>query len=132
VAVDVARTARRTRSREDRAALVLITAMATWLLVMQAAVEGSLVPPIGIIQAAWLAIPAVLLARNVRGAAVVATVMTGVVLVAAVPFLAQDLTDLGHPVAFAWNVIALPLVVGEFAASIRAVVARRRSVRAVA
>ena len=48
------------------------------------------------------------------------------------PCLAQDLTDLGHPVAFAWNVIALPLVIGEFVAAIRAVVARRRSGRALA
>ena len=117
------------RARVDRTLLVLITAMAVWLLVMQAVVERSLFPPIGIIQAVWLAIPAVLVAKQVRGAALVATVMTGVVLVAAVPFLAQDLTDLGHPVAFAWNVVALPLVIGEFAASIRAVVARRRSVR---
>lgn len=118
--------ARPARTRTDRALLVLITAMAAWLLVMQAVVERSLFPPIGIIQAAWLAVPAVLVARNVRGAAVVATVMTGVVLLAAVPFLAQDLTDLGHPVAFAWNVVALPLVVGEFVAAIRAVVAGRR------
>ena len=124
--------ARPARTREDRTLLALLTAMAVWLLVMQAAVERSLVPPIGIIQAAWLAVPAVLVARNVRGAAVVATVMTGVVLVAAIPFLAQDLTDLGHPVAFAWNVVALPLVVGEFVAAIRAVVARRRSVRVLA
>jgi hypothetical protein len=121
--------ARPTRTREDRTMLALITAMAGWVLVMQAVVERSLFPPIGIIQAAWLAVPAVLVAKRVRGAAVVATVMTGVVLAAAIPFLAQDLTDLGHPVAFAWNVIALPLVVGEFAASIRAVVARRRSAR---
>jgi len=119
----------RTRTREDRTALALITAMAVWLLVMQAVVERSLFPPIGIIQAVWLAVPAVLLARNVRGAAVVATVMTAVVLVAAVPFLAQDLTDLSHPVAFAWNLVAAPLTVAELAASIRAVVARRRSVR---
>lgn len=115
------------RAREDRILLALITAMAGWLLVMQAVVERSLFPPIGIIQAVWLAIPALLVARHVRGASVVATVMTGVVLVAAVPFLAQDLTDFGHPVAFAWNVVALPLVVGEFAASIRAVVVRRRA-----
>ena len=121
-----------TRTREERTLLALITAMAVWLLVMQAVVERSLFPPIGILQAVWLAVPAVLLARNVRGAAVVATVMTAVVLVAAVPFLAQDLTDLGHPVAFAWNVVALPLVVGEFVAAIRAVVARRRSGRALA
>ena len=120
---------RPTRPREDRTMLALITAMACWVLVMQAVVERSLFPPIGIIQAVWLAVPAVLVAKRVRGAAVVATVMTGVVLAAAVPFLAQDLRDLGHPVAFVWNVIALPLVVGEFAASIRAVVARRRSVR---
>lgn len=96
---------------------------------MQAAVERSLFPPIGIMQAAWLAVPAVLVARNVRGAAVVATVMTGVVLLAAIPFLAQDLTDPGHPVAFAWNVVALPLVVGEFVAAVRAAVAERRSAR---
>jgi hypothetical protein len=121
--------ARPTRTREDRTMLALITAMAGWVLVMQAVVERSFFPPIGIIQAAWLAVPAVLVAKRVRGAAVVATVMTGVVLAAAIPFLAQDLTDLGHPVAFAWNVIALPLVVGEFAASIRAIVARRRSAR---
>lgn len=118
--------ARPARTRTDRTLLALLTAMAAWLLVMQAVVERSLFPPIGIIQAVWLAVPVLLLARNVRGAAVVATVMTGVVLVAAVPFLAQDLTDLGHPVAFAWNVVALPLVVGEFAAAIRAVVAGRR------
>ena len=120
------------RTRADRTLLALLTAMALWLLVMQAVVERSPFPPIGILQAAWLAIPAVLVARNVRGAAVVATVMTAVVLIAAVPFLAQDLTDLGHPVAFAWNVIALPLVIGEFVAAIRAVVARRRSGRALA
>lgn len=118
--------ARPARTRTDRTLLVLITAMAAWLLVMQAVVERSLFPPIGVIQAVWLAVPAVLVAKNVRGAAVVATVMTGVVLIAAVPFLAHDLTDLGHPVAFAWNVVALPLVVGEFAAAIRAVVAGRR------
>jgi hypothetical protein len=121
-----------TRTREDRILLALIIAMAVWLLVMQAVVERSLFPPIGLIQAVWLAVPAVLVARNVRGAAITATVMTGVVLIAAIPFLAQDLTDLGHPVAFAWNVVALPLVVGEFAAAVRAVVARRRSVRALA
>jgi hypothetical protein len=120
------------RTREDRILLALVTAMAVWLLVMQAVVERSLFPPIGIIQAVWLAIPAVLVAKNVRGAAVVATVMTAVVLIAAVPFLAQDLTDLGRPVAFTWNVIALPLVVGEFVAAIRAVAARRRSARALA
>jgi hypothetical protein len=120
------------RTREDRILLALVTAMAVWLLVMQAVVERSLFPPIGVIQAVWLAIPAVLVAKNVRGAAVVATVMTGVVLIAAVPFLAQDLTDLGRPVAFTWNVIALPLVVGEFVAAIRAVAARRRSARALA
>lgn len=120
------------RTRADRTVLALITAMAFWLLVMQAVVERSLFPPIGIIQAVWLAIPAVLVAKNARGAAVVATVMTAVVLIGAIPFLAQDLTDLGHPVAFAWNVVALPLVVGEFVAAIRAVVARRRSARALA
>ena len=121
--------ARPARTREDRTLLALITAMDVWLLVMQAVVERSLVPPTGIIQAGWLAVPAVLVARNVRGAAVVATVMTGVVLVAAIPFLAQDLTDLGHPVAFAWNVVALPLVVGEFAAAIRSAVRRRTGSR---
>jgi hypothetical protein len=124
--------ARPARTREDRTLLALVAAMAVWLLVMQAVVERSLFPPIGIIQAAWLTIPAVLVAKNARGAAVVATVMTVVVLIGAVPFLAQDLTDLGHPVAFVWNVIALPLVVGEFVAAIRAVVARRRSRRALA
>jgi hypothetical protein len=117
------------RTRENRILLGLLVAMAAWLLLMQAVVERSLVPPIGIIQAVWLAVPAVLVARRVRLAPVVAVVMTGVVLAAAVPFLAQDLTDLGHPVAFAWNVVALPLVVGEFVAAIRAVVAQRRSAR---
>src|SRR5690349_9594802 len=120
------------RTRADRTLLFFLFAMAGWLLVMQAVVERSLFPPIGIIQAAWLAIPAVLVARKVRGAAIVATVMTAVVLIGAIPFLAQDLTDLGHPVAFVWNVVALPLVVGEFVAAIRAVVARRRSARALA
>lgn len=120
--------ARPTRTREDRTLLALITAMAVWLLVMQAVVERSLFPPIGIIQAVWLAIPAVLVARQVRGAAVVATVMTGVVLLAAIPFLAQDLTDPSHPVAFVWNLVAAPLALGQFAAAIRAVVVRRRAV----
>jgi hypothetical protein len=117
------------RTRDNRILLGLLVAMAAWLLLMQAVVERSLVPPIGIIQAVWLAVPAVLVARGARLAPVVAVVMTGVVLAAAVPFLAQDLTDLGHPVAFAWNVVALPLVVGEFVAAIRAVVAQRRSAR---
>jgi hypothetical protein len=127
VSLDLA--VRQSRTRENRVLLGLLVAMAAWLLLMQAVVERSLVPPIGIIQAVWLAVPAVLVARRVRLAPVVAVVMTGVVLAAAVPFLAQDLTDLGHPVAFAWNVVALPLVVGEFVAAIRAVVAQRRSAR---
>lgn len=120
---------RPSRTRENRILLGLLVAMAAWLLLMQAVVERSLVPPIGILQAVWLAVPAVLVARRVRLAPVVAVVMTGVVLAAAVPFLAQDLTNLGRPVAFAWNVVALPLVVGEFVAAIRAVVAQRRSAR---
>ena len=48
------------RTRADRTLLALLTAMALWLLVMQAVVERSPFPPIGILQAAWLAIPAAL------------------------------------------------------------------------
>jgi hypothetical protein len=104
----------------------LLWAMIAWRVVMQIAVERSLFPPIGLIQAAFLAVPAVLLARRRRHAPVVTTVFVGVVLLAAVPYLVKDLGNPGDVVTFVWNVVAAPLLVGLFVASAAAVRASRR------
>lgn len=104
----------------------LLLAMIAWLVVMQLAVVRSLFPPIGLIQAVFLAIPAFLLARGWRHAPVLTAVFVSVVLVGAVPFLVKDLSEPGEVVTFAWNVLAAPLLVALWIASLGAVRAARR------
>ncbi|HET6910963.1 MAG TPA: hypothetical protein VFH54_16650 [Mycobacteriales bacterium] len=107
----------------------LLWAMIGWLVVMQIAVVRSVFPPIGLIQVAFLAVPAVLLARGWRHAHVLAAVFAGVVLLAGVPFLIKDLSEPRDVVKFAWNVVCAPLLVGLFVASIGAARAARRTAR---
>jgi len=95
-----------------------------WLLVMQAAVERSVVPPIGIIQALALAVPVVMIARRVRGGLVTATVITGLILLAGVPHLVSDLSHPREVITFIWNVVALPLFVALPYVALRAALAR--------
>lgn len=107
--------------------LRLLLAGMVWLLVMQAAVERSLVPPIGIVQALLLAVPTVMVARRVRGGLVTATAVTGLILLAAVPFLIKDLSRPSDLVTFSWNLVALPLFAALPFVSLRAVRAQRRT-----
>lgn len=103
----------------------LLFAMIVWLLVMQAAIVQSGIPPIGIIQAVWLAVPAVLVARGFRHGPLVAAVMSGIVLLGAVAPLIDDLSSPGMTIIFVWNVVALPLVVAMFVAAVWVTWARR-------
>lgn len=103
------RTAHAALTPAARSTLGLLIAGIAWLLVMQAAVERSIVPPIGIIQALLLAVPAIMIARRVRGGLMTATVITGLILLGAVPFLIDDLSHPGEVVTFVWNIVALPL-----------------------
>ena len=105
-------------TRGSRVLLGLLSAMIVWLLVMQSAVVQSVIPPIGIIQAVWLAVPAVLVARGFRHGPLVAAVMSGIVLLGAVPPLIDDLSSPGMTIIFVWNVVALPLVVAMFVAAV--------------
>jgi len=114
-----------TSTRGARVLLGLLFAMIVWLLVMQAAVERSVIPPIGIIQAVWLAVPAVLVARGFRHGPLVAAVMSGIVLLGAVAPLIDDLSSPGMTIIFFWNVVALPLVVAMFVAAVWVSWARR-------
>lgn len=92
-----------------RLTLRLLSAGIVWLLVMQAVVERNVVPPIGIIQALLLAVPTIMIGRSVRGGLVTATITTGLILLAAVPFLIGDLSRPSEVITFVWNVVALPL-----------------------
>lgn len=107
----------------------LLIGMITWLVVMQIVLVRSVYPPIGLIQAAWLTVPLVLLVRGWRHASVVAAAFAGVVLLAGVPFLIKDLGRPEDVVTFAWNVVCAPLLVALFAVSIRAARAERRAAR---
>lgn len=111
------------------AVLRLLLAMVGWLVVMQIAVVRALFPPIGLVQAVFLAIPALLLARGWRHAPVLAAVFVSVILAGAVPFLVKDLSEPGNVVSFAWNVVAAPLLVTLWVASLAAVRAVRRAQR---
>ena len=104
-----------------RLTLRFLIAGAIWLLVMQAVVEHSLMPPIGLIQAVLLAIPTVMILRRTRGALVVATVITALILLAAIPSLISDLSDPGEVVTFVWNLAAAPLFVALPFVAFRAV-----------
>lgn len=110
-----------------RLTLMLLIAGMAWLVVMQAAVERSLFPPIGLVQVALLAVPAVLVARRGRGGLATATGVTGLILLAAVPFLVHDLSRPGDVVTFGWNLVALPLFAALPFVSLRAARARRRA-----
>ncbi len=114
-----------TPTRGTRVLLGLLLAMIVWLLVMQAAVERSVFPPISIIQAVWLAVPAVLVARGFRNGPLVAAVMSGILLLAAVPPLIDDLSSPGMTIVFVWNVVALPLAAAEFVVAVCVCWARR-------
>lgn len=103
-----------------RLTLRLLVAGIVWLLVMQAAVERGVVPPIGIIQALALTVPAVMIARHVRGGLVTATVITGLILLAGVPHLISDLSHPREVITFVWNVVALPLFVALPCVALRA------------
>jgi hypothetical protein len=92
-----------------RLILRFLIAGIVWLLVMQAILERSLMPPVGLIQAVLLAIPTVMILRRTRGGLVTATVITALILLAAIPPLISDLSDPGKVVTFVWNVIAAPL-----------------------
>lgn len=89
--------------------------------------ERSLVPPIGLVQVVLLAVPAVLIVRRVRGGRTAATIVTGLILLAAVPFLVHDLSRPGDVVTFGSNVVALPLFAALPFVSLRAVRAQRRA-----
>lgn len=117
------------RATSSQWLLRLLLAMIGWLVVMQIALERSLFPPIGLIQAAFLAVPTVLVARRWRHGALTASVFTAVMLLAAVPSLVQDLGDPGNPVTFVWNVVALPLLVALVAVAFGAARASRSAVR---
>lgn len=99
------------RTPPVRLTLRMLVAGIVWLLVMQVAVERSVMPPIGIIQALVLAVPAIMIARRVRGGLVTATVITGLILLAGVPHLISDLSHPREVITFVWNVVALPLFV---------------------
>lgn len=107
----------------------LLLAMIVWLVVMQVAVVRSLFPPIGLIQAVFLAIPAFLLARGWRHAPVLTAVSVTLVLLGAVPFVVKDLGDPADVVTFVWNVVAAPLLVVLWVASLASVRAARRRQR---
>jgi len=92
-----------------RLTLRLLIAAVAWLLVMRAAVERSLPPPIGIIQALLLAVPASMIIRHIRGGLLTATIIAGLILLGAIPFSIADLSQPSAVVTFAWNVAALPL-----------------------
>ncbi len=119
------RTARAAVTPSARLTLGLLIAGIAWLLVMQAVVERSIVPPIGIIQALLLAVPAIMIARRVRGGLMTATVITGLILLGAVPFLIADLSHPGEVVTFVWNIVALPLFAVLPFAAFRAVRSQR-------
>lgn len=104
-----------------------LLAMMSWLLVMQFAVERSLQPPIGLIQVAFLAIPAVLLLRGRRHAPLLALVFAALTLAGAVPSLVADLGKPDELVQFLWNIVAAPLIVGLVVAAAMATARTYRS-----
>ena len=98
----------------------LSVAFAVWCVIQQAASFRSLVPPVGLVQAAIFGIIAALVAKGSRRALLAAPIAAVVLLLISMPYIIKDLGHPGDVVDFVWTLVALPLVVGAAIAGWRA------------
>lgn len=98
----------------------LCAGFAVWCLVMQAASFRSLVPPVGLVQAAVFGVIAAGVARGSRKALLAAPIAGLAVLLVSMPYIVKDLSHPGDVIDFAWTLVAVPLVLSAAVAGWRA------------
>lgn len=108
------------RSPASSATLWLLVAAVVLMLMLQLVV-GGLVPPIGLIQAAVLAVPLVLVAVRARGGFITTVVLVALLLLASVGPILDDLSTPSRLPSFLWTLVTVPeLIATGFAAVVAA------------
>jgi hypothetical protein len=103
-----------------RLAFWLSAAFAVWCVIMQAASFRSLVPPVGLVQAAIFGIIAARIAKGSTRALLAAPLAAAVLILLSTPYIISDLGHPGDVVDFSWTLIAIPLAVSAAGAGIAA------------
>lgn len=98
----------------------LSVAFAVWCLIQQAASFRSLVPPVGLVQAAIFGIIAALVVRGSRRALLAAPIAAAALILISMPYILKDLGHPGDVFDFVWTLVAIPVLAGAAIAGWRA------------